>query len=84
MSKKEKKIETSKKESIKKEKSEKKNVFEIIGNYFRGVGKEAKRIRWTDGKDLIKYSIATVTFVVFFGLYFYLIEMIAAFVRSGM
>lgn len=63
--------------SVKKE-----NIFKKIGKYFHGVGKEIQRIRWTSGKDLVKYSIATVVFVLFFGIYFYGIDWIALLVRS--
>ncbi len=81
-----KKVETSKKgtekKTVKKEKKERINVFKAIGKYFKGVGKEIKRIKWTSGKDLVKYSIAAVVFVIFFGLYFYGIDWIALLVRS--
>lgn len=70
------------KKTVKKEKKAKENIFKKIGKYFKGVGKEIKRIRWTNGKDLVKYSIATVMFVLFFGIYFYGIDWIALLVRS--
>ena len=63
-------------------KKEKVGVFKAIGRYFKGVGKEIKRIKWTSGKELVKYSIAAVAFVVFFGIYFYGIDWIALLVRS--
>ena len=75
-----KKIET--KNVSKKEKNNKGNIFKSIGRYFRGVYKETKRIKWTNGKDLVKYSIAAVVFVLFFGLYFYGIDWIVLLVRS--
>jgi preprotein translocase SecE subunit len=92
--KKEEKIKTSKsiekKGNIKKKNevvSEKKttkkeNIFKVIARYFKGVVKEVKRIKWTSGKELVKYSIAAIVFVVFFGLYFYGIDWIALLVRS--
>ena len=70
---------------VKKEKKEKKskgNIFKRIGRYFKGVLKEVRRIRWTSGKELVKYSIAAVMFVLFFGLYFYGIDWVALLVRS--
>ena len=70
------------KKTVKKEKKAKENIFKKIGKYFKGVGKEIKRIRWTSGKDLVKYSVATVLFVLFFGVYFYAIDWIALVVRS--
>lgn len=69
------------KKNVKKEKKNV-NVFKRIGGYFSGVAKEIKRIRWTNKKDLVKYSVATVVFVLFFGLYFYAVDWIVLLVRS--
>ncbi len=73
-----------KKVTVKKEKStkKKKGLFKGFKSYFKGVKKEIGRIRWTSGKDLLKYSIATIMFVLFFGVYFYLIDLAVAFIRS--
>ena len=73
------KVETKK---VKSSKKKGENIFKKIGKYFKGVLKEIKRIRWTSGKDLVKYSVATVLFVLFFGVYFYAIDWIALLVRS--
>lgn len=62
--------------------SKKENIFKKILKYFKGVCKEFKRIRWTNGKDLIKYSICTVAFVLFFGIYFYAIDWFVLLVRE--
>ena len=70
------------KNTVNKEKKQRVNIFKSISKYFKGVGTETKRIKWTTMKDLIKYSIASVAFVVFFGLYFYAIDWIALLVRS--
>ena len=70
------------KATVKKEKTKSSNIFTMISKYFRGVGTEIKRIRWTSGKELIKYSIASVAFVLFFGIYFYAIDWVALLVRS--
>ena len=69
-----------KKNKPKKEKKE--NIFKRITKYFKGVGKELKRIRWTERKDLFKYSVCTLLFVLFFGVYFYAIDWIVLLVRS--
>ena len=66
----------------KKEKVKKGNIFKRIKRYFVGVGKEVSRIRWTSGKELVKYSIASVILILFFGLYFYGINWIALLIRS--
>lgn len=70
------------KKNTKNKKEKKENVFKRIIKYFKGVGKELKRIRWTDRKDLLKYSICTLMFVLFFGIYFYGIDWIVLLVRS--
>ena len=70
------------KNATNKEKKKRVNVFKAIAKYFKGVGTEIKRIKWTTNKELIKYSIASVIFVVFFGLYFYAIDWITVLVRS--
>lgn len=52
--------------------------------YFKGVKKEISRIRWTSKKELIKYSLSTVLFMLFFGLFFYAIDLLVAFLRSSL
>jgi len=59
-----------------------KKILNSITKYFKGVGKEIKRIRWTNGKDLAKLSITTVSFMLGLGLYFYAIDMLVSLLRS--
>jgi len=59
-------------------------MFKKIGEYFKGVGKEISRIRWTNKKDLLKYSIATLSFILFFSLFFYVIDLLVALLRSNL
>ena len=70
------------KKNAKTKNEKKESVFKRIIKYFKGVGKELKRIRWTEGKDLLKYSVCTLLFVVFFGVYFYAIDWFVLLVRS--
>ena len=70
------------KKNTKSKKEKKENIFKRIAKYFKGVVKEIKRIRWTERKDLFKYSLCTLVFVIFFGLYFYAIDWIVLLVRS--
>lgn len=65
-----------------KKKKERVNIFKAIKRYFTGVVKEIKRIKWTTGKELVKYSIASIILILFFGLYFYGIDWVALLVRS--
>lgn len=53
-----------------------------IAGYFSGVKKEISRVRWLSKKNLVKFSIATISFVVFFSLYFYAIDYITAWLRT--
>lgn len=50
--------------------------------YFKGVKKEISRIRWTSKKELFKYSVSTVAFMIFFGVFFYAIDLLVALLRS--
>ena len=70
------------KKNTKAKKEKKENIFKRVIKYFKGVGKEIKRIRWTERKDLVKYSICTLLFVVLFGVYFYAIDWLVLLVRS--
>ena len=79
-----KKVEKKSKEVKKENKKSKKNIFSKIIGYFKGVKKEISRIRWTKGKELGKYSLAAVTFILFFGVYFYVIDILVALLRSGL
>lgn len=52
--------------------------------YFKGVKKEISRIRWASKKELIKYSLSTILFMVFFGVFFYAIDILVALLRSSL
>lgn len=45
-------------------------------SWWAGVKQEFKNVRWPNKKEMVKYSIATITFIVFFALFFFAIEMI--------
>jgi preprotein translocase subunit SecE len=59
-----------------------KKMLNAIGKYFKGVGKEVKRIRWTTKSDLVKYSISTVAMMIVFGIFFYGVDIIVSVLRS--
>ena len=52
-----------------------------IKKFFNGVKKEAKAVRWPDGKGLVKYSCITVVMLAFFGLFFYGLDAIFTVIR---
>ena len=48
------------------------------------VRKEMKKVKWPSRKDMIKYSTATLTIILFFGLFFTASDMIIAGVKELM
>lgn len=72
-----------KKEKKIEKKSEKKNNLWVRFRIFcHGIKSEFLKVHWTSKKDLIKYSIASISFIVFCSLFFYLINVVFALVQS--
>ena len=85
------KTETKKVENKKKEKKttnkkeivvEKKSLFSRFMTFCHGVKSEFKKVHWTNKKDMVKYSIATIITIIFCSLFFYLIDVLFALVQS--
>lgn len=53
-----------------------------IAKFFVSVKREMKNVRWPNKKEMITYSIATISFVIFFGLFFTLTDSGIALVRT--
>ena len=70
------------KKDTKKEKKAKKEKKEKKEGLFQEVKKEMSKVHFPSRKDMVKYSVATIFFVIFFAIYFYLIELLMAFIRS--
>ncbi len=49
-----------------------------LARFFVSVKKEMKKVRWPKKKEMLTYSIATLSFLVFFGLFFALSDVIIA------
>ena len=64
-----------KKDNKKKDKKVKKESF------FKGVKDEMSKVRWPLKKEMVKYSIATLSFIIFFALFFTLGDLIIAGVK---
>ena len=77
MSKKEETKKVSKKE-VKQTKASKKDKKVKKESFFKGVRKEMKNVRWPLKKEMVKYSIATLSFIVFFALFFAACDFIIA------
>ena len=50
--------------------------------FCHGVASEFKKVHWPTKENMIKYSIATIVFVVFLAIYFYLIDVLFALIQS--
>ena len=49
-----------------------------VVNFFVGIKKELPKIKWTSKKDLLKYSIAVVVFIVFIALFFLVLDLLVS------
>lgn len=56
----------------------KNNFFSKISSFFSSVIVEAKKVIWTNKKNLIKYSVATLSFMLFICVYFVGIDLLIA------
>lgn len=53
-----------------------------ILKFFIGVKKEMAKVRWPNKKEMIKYSIATISFIMFFGVFYALTDFILAGIKT--
>lgn len=78
---------SSKKEEVKTKKVTKKSTKEKKtkkkSGFFHEVRKEVSKVKWPSKKDMVKYSLATIVFIIFFAVFFYLIELILALLKMG-
>ena len=65
------------KKSVKSKKTNKKKHSKVV-TFFKEVKSEMSKVKWPSKKDMVKYSIATIIFIVFFAVFFYLIDLIIA------
>ena len=66
----------------KKNKEEKKNLWVRFRIYLHGIRTEFEKVHWTPKKDMIRYSIATIVFIIFFSVFFYVINLLFALIQS--
>ncbi len=53
-----------------------------VKEFFSSVKKETSKIKWPTKKEMIKYSAATLSFMVFFGVFFFVLDFVFAFLKS--
>ncbi len=68
--------------SKKKQSTEKKNLLVRFRIFCNGVKSEFLKVHWPSKGDMIKYSIATIIFIVFCSGFFFVIDIIFAFIQS--
>ena len=72
----------AKKDKKKETKAKKVGLFKSIINFFKGVKSEMSKVTWPNKKDMVKYTIASLVFIIFFALFFYGIEVLMAWLKS--
>lgn len=53
-----------------------------VFNFLKEVKKEMKKVRWPNKKEMFSYSIATISFVLIFALFFVLTDIILATLKT--
>lgn len=80
---KEKETKKEKKSTVTKvDNSQKKSLWVRFRIFCHGVATETKRVHWASKNKIIKYSIATIVFVIFLALFFYAIDVIFAAIQA--
>ena len=80
-----KKMQVEEKKDVKKgtKKEQKKNSLWVRFRIFcHGVKSEFQKVHWTSKDNMIKYSIATIFFIVVCSLFFYAIDIIFALIQT--
>ena len=52
------------------------NLFTFLKDFFSDVKKETKKVMWTSKKNLVKYSVATLGFMLIISLISYVKELV--------
>lgn len=79
-SRKEKKVKSIKNSA--KPKEEKKSLWVKFRIFCHGVKSEFLKVHWPSKKDMVRYSVASIFFIIFCALFFYLINIIFALVQT--
>ena len=62
--------------------NEKKSLFVRFRIFCHGVRSEFAKVHWPSKADMLKYSIATIAFIVFCSIFFFIIDVLFAFFQS--
>ena len=72
----------SKKKEKKEKVIEKKSFLDKFRVFCHGVKSEFHKVHWPSKENMVKYSVATIFFIIFCSGFFYLIDVIFALIRS--
>lgn len=72
-------IESSKKAPKSKNEKSSKQVKDSL---FKQIKDEMKKVRWPDKNIMLKYSIATIIFIIAFGFYFFGLDIVFAWIKE--
>ncbi len=53
-----------------------------VSNFFSSIKKEMQKVKWPSKKEMIKYSVTTITFIIFFAFFFFGLDVIFAYLKS--
>ncbi len=56
--------------------------MEKIKSFFYGVKKEIERVRWPNRKNMVKYSVAVLSFCALLSFFFYIINIIIVLLKE--
>lgn len=65
-----------------KSKAEKKSIFVKFRIFCHGVMSEFNKVHWPSKENMVKYSVASIVFILFCSGFFYLIDVIFALIQS--
>ncbi len=63
-------------------KNEKKKNKKVKESFFKQVRSEMKKVKWPTRKEMVKYSITTLGMVILFTGFFYVIDIVFAFLKG--
>ncbi len=77
-------VKSEKEKIVMPKKENKKNKVKKVKkeNYFGGVKKELKQVKWPEMKDVWKYTLATVIFILIFVGFFVLLNLLMSVIKG--
>ena len=53
-----------------------------VKEFFKDVKKEVSKVKWPSKKNMVKYTLTTVGFILFFAVLYLCLDLIIAFIKS--